>query len=153
MPEYYSVEWMDHVLFVHWSTNVHSGYFHLSDCEQSCPPSCFEFIHLGIVIWELHLRKPMFSDFSVLDLRSNPSTVVAENTCQGPISRYSDSGDLGGPGNLHFQWGPTLHSPSFWYKWSNHCSVRNLKKGSHPCLNCWYIFFLFFKHLPMSNIQ
>ena len=65
MPEYYSVEWMDHILFVHWSTDVHSGYFYLSDCEQSCPPSCFEFIHLGIVIWEPHLRKPTFSDFSV----------------------------------------------------------------------------------------
>ena len=29
MPEYYSVVWMDHILFVHWSTDGHSGY-HLS---------------------------------------------------------------------------------------------------------------------------
>ena len=78
MPEYYSVVWMDHILFVHWSTDGQFRLSSFSDCEQSCSPSDFEFIDLRVVIWELHLRKPKFSD-SVC-LRSESPTVLPENT-------------------------------------------------------------------------
>ena len=125
---------------------VHRWTFRLSsfsDCEQSCPPGDFEFIDLRVVIWELHLRKPKFWDFRVPKVRITHSARW-NHTCQGPTSRYPDLVDLGGPGNLHFQWGPTLHSPSFWYKWPNHCPVRNLKK---EVIHVWIVgtfFFYFF---------